>query len=498
MHNRIPPIFKVSALAVAVLALSGCASSSPPAKGLGDTILDASVDAGRATADAGARALRGTSRIIGLDRLTGRRTQQPDEVDLAQADAEGTWPVEQATPTRVTIPNAEAIPSDIPAIASIPAVDPNAIPVATVDYTHVVGQQETMWTIAKSTTGNANNWRILAEINQLDLNTPMQIGQEILIPADLVLPEIVASIAPSPLLEKSQPEMVAEIANATSQDALTELPPLNLDGASDNAVAPISQASLESDPINPANSFTGDDGEELIIVEASSPAQAEPAAVSEIDPSLNAIALKADVGETLWDMAKRTTGDATNWKVIAEQNGFSESDIGRIRYGQTIYVPAELAKAELGGDKIEEQAVAAVELAEPDTEADAAATNDLVAASTDVQPNTNEESVEVSSELLASANNLMDETQDIKIVEAKYQSDDSVDIAPTDISESNQIIMVSGTYYPKAVYNEADFSSSLLMRVSPGTEMTVSRAIGPWFEVQTENGVGYMHSRDIK
>ena len=121
-----------------------------------------------------------------------------------------------------------------------------------------------------------------------------------------------------------------------------------------------------------------------------------------------------------------------------------------------------------------------------------------MAASTDVQPNTNEESVEVSSELLASANNLMDETQDIKIVEAKYQSDDSVDIAPTDISESNQIIMVSGTYYPKAVYNEADFSSSLLMRVSPGTEMTVSRAIGPWFEVQTENGVGYMHSRDIK
>jgi len=59
-------------------------------------------------------------------------------------------------------------------------------------------------------------------------------------------------------------------------------------------------------------------------------------------------------------------------------------------------------------------------------------------------------------------------------------------------------IMVSGTYYPKAVYNKADFSSSLLMRVSPGTRLVVSKAVGPWYEVMTEKGVGYVHSRDTK
>ena len=59
-------------------------------------------------------------------------------------------------------------------------------------------------------------------------------------------------------------------------------------------------------------------------------------------------------------------------------------------------------------------------------------------------------------------------------------------------------IMVSGTYYPKAVYNDADFSSSLLMRVSPGTKLLVSRAVGPWYEVATEQGTGYVHARDIK
>ena len=58
--------------------------------------------------------------------------------------------------------------------------------------------------------------------------------------------------------------------------------------------------------------------------------------------------------------------------------------------------------------------------------------------------------------------------------------------------------MVSGTYYPKAVYNDADFSSSLLMRVSPGTTLQVSRAIGSWYEVSTDQGTGYVHARDIK
>jgi len=503
MHNRIPPLFKVSTLAAAVLALSGCASSSLP-NGIGESIGGTIVSAGKATANVSAKAVDTAVKVVGLDRLTRNNSgQELDGAEVALNESEEAWPVAQTTalgdaPARIKIPTGEDLPGGMPAIASMPAVDPNAVPVATVDYTHVVGQQETMWTIAKSTTGNANNWRILAEINQLDLNTPMQIGQEILVPADLVLPEIVGSLTPSPLLDASAP-IAIETADAANQDPLQELPPLNLDGEANGTMQPVTQASLESDPLKPAtaaDSFTGEDGEELIIVEASAQEASTPEAV--LDPTYNAVALKADAGETLWDMAKRTTGDATNWKQIATHNGFSEKDIGRIRYGQTIYVPNELAKAELGGDKVEEQAIAAVELAKPDTEADAAATDDLVAASTNVQPATNEASVEATAELVASANNLMDETQDIKIVEAKYQSTDVVEAAPSDATQGNQIIMVSGTYYPKAVYNDADFSSSLLMRVSPGTEMMVSRAMGPWFEVQTENGIGYMHSRDIK
>ena len=70
--------------------------------------------------------------------------------------------------------------------------------------------------------------------------------------------------------------------------------------------------------------------------------------------------------------------------------------------------------------------------------------------------------------------------------------------ADAPLDQNGDEVMVSGTYYPKAVYNDANFSSSLLMRVSPGTRLKVSKAMGPWYEVVTEKGVGYVHSRDTK
>jgi len=197
-----------------------------------------------------------------------------------------------------------------------------------------------------------------------------------------------------------------------------------------------------------------------------------------------------------------------NWKPIAEHNGFSERDIGLIRYGQTIYVPEELARVELGGkNKV-------VAKAKPKTDTDKAATDALASAkkaepakalktaeATKAAAGENKDAVEASAALVASAGNLMDETQDIKIVEAKFQATEANTDLPTIKAENGagaDVITVSGTYYPKAVYNEADFSSSLLMRVSPGTQLTVSRSMGPWYEVQTEHGLGFMHSRDVK
>ena len=46
--------------------------------------------------------------------------------------------------------------------------------------------------------------------------------------------------------------------------------------------------------------------------------------------------------ENLWVLAKRFTGDANNWKAIAEANGLDEK--GTVKPGQTIRIPAALNK----------------------------------------------------------------------------------------------------------------------------------------------------------
>ena len=99
---------------------------------------------------------------------------------------------------------------------------------------------------------------------------------------------------------------------------------------------------------------------------------------------------------------------------------------------------------------------------------------------------------------------LADETQPITIVEANFSDPDNKPISiATDAQDVQSLasiepdlnnIMVSGTYYPKAIYNDADFSSSLLMRVSPGTSLKVSKAMGNWFEVETDKGTCLLYT----
>jgi len=192
-------------------------------------------------------------------------------------------------------------------------------------------------------------------------------------------------------------------------------------------------------------------------------------------------------GETLWDFSKRTTGDATNWKLIAEMNGFSDEQAVKVWAGQKITIAENLVRPELSGALPDSVADETVELAETETQ----------------------EALDASAAVLA-GNTLTDETQPIKIVEAAFKAEPAAAAPLTEETlavEAEETlndgtmpseIMVSGTYYPKAIYNNADFSSSLLMRVSPGTKLQVSRAMGSWYEVATDQGTGYVHKRDVK
>ena len=63
---------------------------------------------------------------------------------------------------------------------------------------------------------------------------------------------------------------------------------------------------------------------------------------------------------------------------------------------------------------------------------------------------------------------------------------------------NSRMIKVVGTYYPKGIYSEPVGSSSLLMRVAPGSTFVYEESIGEWIKIRTETGTGYIRKIDAK
>ncbi|MFK7854140.1 MAG: LysM peptidoglycan-binding domain-containing protein [Granulosicoccus sp.] len=499
-----PVLFKRSLLAVAVLSLSACSTTLPRVQDydlsqIGEGILTA----GRTTADVSQRAWDKTTYLLGFSDVepAGNNNLVMDEVDLALLEEDAVLPGQEATPRAVVIQSAQAIPAEPSVIGQAQtdsAIEFAAAPadvlkedastenllgedplkadvlaasndvVAVEDLIHEVASNETLWDISKKTTGDANNWHVLADVNNLAPNASVFPGQQLIIPADMVKPgfDDVEASAPTQntaILVDTQNLLAGAAKPAT---AVIEANPV---------VAPAEKLKIPSDS-----------SQVLEVTQAELP---------------EGKAFKLNAGETLWDFAKRTTGDATNWQAIAGQNNFTEKQAVVVRAGQTIYVPEDLVKTDL-------MEVAAADVAPAESTAvDSPIKLDPTVAATDKATSNESEAISASTELLAAASTL-DETQPIKIVEANFKADETT--APIALPEAMAAtpellggeepveIMVSGTYYPKAVYNDADFSSSLLMRVSPGTKLQVSKAMGSWFQVETDKGVGYVHQRDIK
>lgn len=311
------------------------------------------------------------------------------------------------------------------------------------DLFHTVSDNESLWDLAKMLTGDANNWRILAEINELGESGTVYVGQTIRVPADM----------------KKVPR-------------------------DDDGSVTLAAAAVET----PAD-------------EAPQPTVSETADAVDAGPTRS---YEVKAGENLWFLAKRATGNAANWIKIAEANGMDEVQANSIRFGQEIKIPESLL-TEDSLASLENPAAADSKVAAADAVAEA------------IKPNLEEttDALNNGDVALARATDVPADAE-ISIVEAGYKGEPAkkLELANADVQgsvaetptaateqgvdQNGDEIMVSGTYYPKAVYNDANFSSSLLMRVSPGTRLTVSKAMGPWYEVITEKGVGYVHSRDTK
>ena len=537
MHKRAPVVYKRTLVAAAILSVSAC-SSMPKGAGIDlGGVGNGIAKAGKATANATRKTWNTTAYLLGFtDSIDGGEKARPTDEQLLLADGEVSQvlPLEDAELAQeattqaaekgrpVLLEPATAQTSDTLDIDSTEiaddvtsttlAINDEAMKIKE-DLVHEVAPSETLWDIAKKTTGDANNWHILADINNLNQNAAVFPGQTLLIPSSMVKPGYGMPIA------SAEPELLADTKSIDDEltDELTDSVRLELPATIDNTSADTSNTAL---------------GE---------PAQIDDASAQLAAASQGAVPYDLNDGETLWDFAKRTTGDALNWEAIAEQNNFTEKQAVTVFPGQTIFVPQTLVDAKTDitetaaapADDMAQQVEQVLASAEPVTVTAAPIENavmdepvlkieqavpaTLSAASPEVlagelsktppdAPKEVRKLVIGSIDALAPEVSALDETQPTTIVEATYKTDDS--LAQVDATtESVQIvdndsipenIMVSGTYYPKAVYNDANFSSSLLMRVSPGTTLQVSRAMGTWFEVETDKGVGYVHQRDIK
>lgn len=74
---------------------------------------------------------------------------------------------------------------------------------------------------------------------------------------------------------------------------------------------------------------------------------------------------------------------------------------------------------------------------------------------------------------------------------------EKLDTPPAASKQAEQWIKVDGNFTPKAIYKGAGYTTGLLMRVSPGSKFKLTSKTDDWYEIETDQGVGYIFHRDV-
>lgn len=262
--------------------------------------------------------------------------------------------------------------------------------------------------------------------------------------------------------------------------------------------------------------------------------------------------------DTLSSIAEQYTGDAGQWRYIAEFNGLPKPY--SIRVGDELIIPDETVPAPLtqqasskGGIRLPLQVVPPTRTAETrvsgTASASAAATTARTAStSTSSSPATNmampspevNETATATSPSVAPAVQSSNRTSDTTVAAADLATDAAeetqvggfrerlgkltalvktgfrkpdaevieetdADVAPADIASApstpasdQATVRVTGDFTPKAVYKAPDYASGLLMRVAPGATFETSGQDGDWVAITTDQGSGYIFHRDVQ
>ena len=205
-------LFKRSLIALAVLSVSGCSSlpqiSTIDMGGVGDGI----AQAGKVTVDATRNTWNTTVSFLGFGNKEVDTNQQDQYLPgkrMSSGSKDNKALLPEALVPKIRLPDTLP-PADIQTKSNVVAEltkkptkdligrvslhqDSEISSQSTENIMHEVAAGENLWQIAKRTTGNATNWKVLADINNLQPDGAVFSGQMLSIPSSLK-PELTAVI----------------------------------------------------------------------------------------------------------------------------------------------------------------------------------------------------------------------------------------------------------------------------------------------------------------
>lgn len=153
------------------------------------------------------------------------------------------------------------------------------------------------------------------------------------------------------------------------------------------------------------------------------------------------LAYRVRSGDFLSRIAKKTTGDGENWREIAHYNDIKNPN--KLNKNDTVMIPGHLLPIDKPKEIVKEITSTPIE-SKPIT--------------AEIEPNKEADRV-------------------------KYNS---------------EWVMVEGSYYPKAIYRNPNYTGGMLTRVLPGTKLKFIKSGKNWIHVETEKGQGYLHRSDAR
>lgn len=194
-------------------------------------------------------------------------------------------------------------------------------------------------------------------------------------------------------------------------------------------------------------------------------------------------------GDRLGDIALRLTGEIRNWETIAARNEISNPRT--LAVGKVIVIPGELLQPVYPID-VEED----VPQATPSVIADNKALAPPVTTGNGVsivrgrgapvgEPAQDTANISMSAVTV----NRSFELQPINEPPQEESGEPHYD------SQAPQV-RVSGTYFPKGIYDQPANYARLISRAAPGTLFRLDSEINDWYKIVTDQGIGYIRQRD--